>query len=73
MENIVGRNMVSLDEKLKEVEHQLRSELEKSAQECVEDRMKTIENRMKKEIIQSSCAGIILYVVAVSCKCVTEK
>ena len=60
MENIVGRNMVSLDEKLKEVEHQLRSELEKSAQECVEDRMKTIENRMKKEIIQSNCAGIIL-------------
>ena len=39
MENIVGRNMIS-------IKHQLKSELEKSV-ECIEDRM---ENKMEDGI-----------------------
>ena len=40
MENIVGRNMISM-------EHKMKSELQKSV-ESMKDRMKTIEVRMEK-------------------------
>ena len=43
MENIAGGNMISM-------EHQLKSELEKPVHECMEDRMKNIEDRMEKKV-----------------------
>ena len=58
VENLVGENVVLMDQKVKEeVQHQLKSELEKSV-ECVEnrmenkmeDRMKSMENRMESKI-----------------------
>ncbi|KAJ3651553.1 hypothetical protein Zmor_017585 [Zophobas morio] len=48
MENIVGRNMMAM-------EHQLKSELEKSVHECIEDRMKKIENTIKNAATTGSC------------------
>ena len=48
MQNLVGENVVLMDQKVKEeVEHQLKSEFEKSVQECMEDRAKIIEDRME--------------------------
>ena len=48
MENIVGRNMMAM-------EHQLKSELEKSVHECIEDRMKKIEKTIKNAATTGSC------------------
>ena len=44
----VGENIILMDQKIREkVEHQLKSELEKSVQECMVDRMKTIEDQIE--------------------------
>ena len=48
MQNFVGENVVLIDQKVREeVEHQLKSEFEKSVEECIKDRVKIIEARME--------------------------
>ena len=48
MENTVGRNMMAM-------EHHLKSELEKSVHECIEDRMKKFEKTIKNAATTGSC------------------
>ena len=43
MQNLVGENVVLMDRKLRE----LKSEFDKLVQECMEDRVKILEDRME--------------------------
>ena len=50
IQNVVGQNMVSLEEKVKDVEKLVQECVEDPVENKMEDRMKTIEDRMASKI-----------------------